>query len=130
MVNVKKCIILFFIIILMQPMAFAFGKKSTMEKIMDSWLGENINTVIDYWGYPTSEQKIAGRKLFHWIDSSYHVYSDQYGINAKEVTCNRTLEVDKKNNVIKWQWEGNTCPATYFIGKKWVNPKNNPWEKK
>ena len=55
----KKFIILFLIILLAQPMSFAFGTKKTMEKIMNSWQGENINSVIDVWGYPSSEKEIA-----------------------------------------------------------------------
>jgi hypothetical protein len=31
--------------------------------------------------------------------------------------------------IIKGSWEGVKCPATYLMGKKWVNPKNNPWDK-
>lgn len=123
----KKYIILFWLIIVIQPMSFAIGTKSTMEKVMGSWNGENINTVINYWGYPTSEQTIAGRRLYHWLDSSYTVSGNQYGVYGGESTCNRTFEVDKNNNIIKWQWTGNSCPATYFTSKKWVNPNSNPW---
>lgn len=125
----RKIVISILAVIIIQPMSFAIGTKSTMCKIMDSWLGEHINTVMDSWGYPSQEKEIAGRKLYYWINSSYVVSGGQYGVYGGESTCNRILEVDKNNKVIKWQWEGNSCPATYFTGKKFVNPNNNPWKK-
>ena len=117
----KKILISILAVIMIQPMSFAIGTKSTMGKIMDSWLGEHINTVMDSWGYPSQEKEIAGRKLYYWINSSYVVSGGQYGVYGGESTCNRILEVDKNNRVIKWQWEGNSCPATYFTGKKFVD---------
>lgn len=125
----KRFLISILIIFLVQPMSFAIGTKKTMEKIMNSWHGENINSVIDVWGYPSSEKDIAGRKLYYWSSSQYVVTGNQYGVYGGESTCNRILEVDKNNNVIKWQWDGNSCPATYTTSKKWVNPNNNPWKK-
>ena len=129
----KKFIILLLLltIILIQPSSFAVGMKNTMGKVMDSWIGENIDTVINSWGYSSSEKEIAGKKLYYWLNSSYVVTGNQYGVYGGESTCNRILEVDKNNIVVKWQWEGNSCPSTYiFSGKKLVNPNNNPWKKK
>ena len=47
-------------------MSFAVGTKSTMNKIMNSWNGEHIDSVIAKWGYPTKESTIAGHKLYIW----------------------------------------------------------------
>lgn len=127
----KKYIAIILTIILIQPVTFAAGMKNTMGKVMDSWIGENIDTVINSWGYPSSEKEIAGKKLYYWLNSSYVVTGNQYGVYGGESICNRILEVDKNNIVVKWQWEGNSCPSTYiFSGKKLVNPNNNPWKKK
>ena len=127
----KKYIAILLNIILIQPVTFAAGMKNTMGKVMDSWIGENIDKVIDSWGYPSSEKEIAGKKLYYWTKSSYVITSNQYGVYGGESTCNRILEVDKNNTVVRWQWEGNSCPSTYiFSGKKFVNPNNNPWKKK
>ncbi len=113
------------------PTAMAIGQKSTMRNIMRSWVGENIDTVIEYWGSPTEEKEIAGRKLFYWKSSYYHISSyDDGTIVGGEICCNRTLEVDKNNIVTHWQWTGNNCPWTYSSAKKLVNPNNNPWKKK
>lgn len=127
--SMNRILILLLIVILIQPMSFAFGAKKTMGNIMDSWVGENIETVIEHWGYPTDEKIIAGKKLYYWTVSSYSVTGNQSYVYGGEATCSRILEVDKNNNVIKWQWSGNSCPITYFTGKKFVNPNNNPWIK-
>ena len=125
----KKLILTILLMTLIPTVSFAIGTKDTMKRIMDSWIGVNLETVIEHWGYPTQEKIIAGKKLYYWINRSYEVSGNQYVVYGGESSCNRILEVDKNNNVIKWQWEGNSCPATYFTGKKFVNPNNNPWRK-
>ena len=85
----KKFLIVLFIITFFPTVSFAIGTKDTMNRIMDSWIGENIETVIDHWGYPTQEKTIAGKKLYYWINSSYTVSGNQYGVYGGESTCNR-----------------------------------------
>lgn len=125
----KKLLLVVFILTIYPTVASAIGTKDTMKRIMDSWIGENLETVIEHWGYPTDEKTIAGKKLYYWTISSYSVTGNQSYVYGGEATCSRILEVDKNNNVIKWQWSGNSCPITYFTGKKFVNPNNNPWRK-
>lgn len=125
----KKLLLVVFILTIYPTVASAIETKDTMKRIMDSWIGENLETVIEHWGYPTDEKTIAGKKLYYWTISSYSVTGNQSYVYGGEATCSRILEVDKNNNVIKWQWSGNSCPITYFTGKKFVNPNNNPWRK-
>ena len=65
----KKPFCLFLLFIIFSSPAFAFGTKKTMEKVMNSWSGEDINTAIEVLGYPTSEKEIANRHLFYWEES-------------------------------------------------------------
>jgi len=126
----KKYIVLLLSLLVLQNCTFAFGTKDTMNKIMNSWIGENINSVIAIWGYPTSEKTVAGRKLYTWSQGST-IGENIWGTAlVEQQTCNRILEVDESNNVKSWQWEGVSCPDLYCTGKKWVNPNNNPWKKK
>lgn len=120
--------------------------KSFMEKALNSWIGYEINDVIETWGYPIEEKNIAGRKLYIWQTSksiyvpqnassnvtSYgygyaHVNTNTYGGYTVNAYCNKTLEVDKNNKIIRWEWQGNDCPGTYIRGKKIVNPENDIW---
>ncbi|MBQ4079027.1 hypothetical protein IJD15_07600 [bacterium] len=123
----KKILVVTFILFLFPLSSFAIGTKSTMEKVMNSWMGEHIDTIIEKWGYPTSEKNIANRKLYYWSQSSYSVSGNQYGVYGGEATCTRIFEVNKFDKVINWQWQGNNCPALYLTSKKWVNPNKNPW---
>lgn len=67
----KKFLSVLIIILLISPHANALGMKSTMNKIMDSWMGEKIEKVFQYWGYPDDERNIAGRNLYYWTSSKF-----------------------------------------------------------
>lgn len=126
----KRYIILILTILLVQPMSFAVGTKSTMNKVMNSWSGEHIDLVIAKWGYPTKENIVAGHKLYIW-DSGSAITENSWGTALLEQqSCTRTFEVDDNNRIINWQWAGVNSPALYFTSKKWVNPNNNPWKQK
>ena len=131
----KKIIILALAIIWLQPTAFAFGKKETMDAVMNSWIGENINTVIRYWGYPTRQTNISGNSAYTWEVTETGVggggYIPEFNMSMPVFSvkwiCTRTLEVDNNYNVIRWDWNGNYCPATHMRAKKYINPNRNPW---
>lgn len=125
----KRALLFLFILLISQNLSYAIGEKDTMDKIMSSWKGESLDTVIDHWGYPTNEKTIAGKKLYYWEVSKYIINTNSQGVYGRELTCNRILEFDENNKVTKWQWNGNKCPGTYFRGKKYVNPNNDPWKK-
>ena len=124
----KKILLIALMLFLTQTSSFAIGAQDTMGKIMNSWKGEHIDSVIDKWGYPTSEKKLAERSLYVW-DQGNVLIEDVLGIGyIQRPSCTRTLEVDSNNIIIKGAWEGVACPITNRAGKKWVNPRNNPWE--
>lgn len=125
----KKPFCLFLLFIIFSSPAFAFGTKKTMEKVMNSWSGEDINTAIEVLGYPTSEKEIANRHLFYWEESQMQFSGNRSGVYGGEYYCTRIFEVDKNNKIISWEWKGNNCPAAYLTSKKWVNPNNDPWKK-
>lgn len=126
----------------MMPLsALAFGSKKTMETIMDSWVGESINSVIKRWGYPTNEKTMAGKTLYYWdweytvknpsytnaqantYGTSTNINAYTYGGGTRNVSCNRILEVDDSGRVVSWQWSGNNCPYTHaYLYKQWMNP--------
>ena len=125
----KKFLLIILTLFLIPTSSLAIGPKSTMEKIMGSWIGEPIDSVIDKWGYPTAEKKITEHSLYIW-DNGTVMVEGLLGISyTQRPACTRTFEVDSNSIIIKGSWEGMECPATYLTGKKWVNPKNNPWSK-
>ena len=88
-----------------------------MDSIMDSWVGYSIDDVIDQWGYPYKEKKIAGRKLFYWRKKTY--------VSGHTFYCYRVLETDKNLIVKKWEWSGGDCPFAPYSKYKseWQNSK-------
>ena len=124
------------------------GTKEFMKKALSSWEGYSIDDVIAHWGYPHDEKNIANRHLLIWrsskniyipqsstanVNNNYYnttVNSTTYGGYTQNYYCTKTFEVDDKNMIIGWQWEGNNCPAMYVLGnKQLVNPQNDPWAK-
>ena len=125
----KKILLIILALLLVQTSSMAIGSRSTMEKIMGSWIGEHIDAVMNKWGYPTTEKKFTEHSLYVW-DNGNVLVEDLLGISySQRPSCTRTFEVDSNNIIIKGTWEGIECPATYLTGKRWVNPKNNPWDK-
>ena len=127
-----------------QP-SFSAGVNKTMTTIIESWIGENINTVINQWGFPSEEKVIAGRKIYVWRDNktidmpsdtsgtinhygntSYY-QGTTFGGQSINAYCNRILEVDKSEKVISGTWEGNNCPFALVLKYKtqWLNQKNS-----
>lgn len=125
----KKFYTTLLILMVFSNPSFAFGTKKTMEKVMDSWIGENIDSAIDFLGYPTAEKEIANRHLFYWEVSQIQVSGNRNSMYGGEYYCTRIFEIDKNKEIISWEWKGNNCPATYLTSKKWVNPNNDPWKK-
>lgn len=122
------------------------GTKEFMNKALSTWIGYSIDDVITHWGYPKEEKNIANRHLFIWqksadiyvpqnttanVNNNYYntiVNSTTYGGYTQNYYCSRIFEVDDKNIITAYQWEGNNCPAMYFFkSKKLVNPQNDPW---
>lgn len=93
------------------------GGFGTMNGIMASWKGAPLDEVISQWGYPSDQQTIAGRKLYHWRDnrriytpptttgtvnaigSTAYVNTTTVGGGYSNWSCTRTLEVNKNNIV-------------------------------
>ena len=123
----KKILISLFIFLIFSGCVYA---NTAMERVMNSWQGENIDTVIKYWGYPSEEKNIAGHKLLYWYQNQnpQYIQTSNYTGTVTQEYCTRILEVNKYNIVSSWQYEGNNCPNFYFTSQSWVNPNNDPWQ--
>ncbi len=136
----KKVMVLCLTTLIFSGAVGAAGMDSTMKAVLNSWVGQNINTVIDKWGYPSEEKTIAGRKLYYWrqdgtfyapteTSGTVNTYGNTSYINAlsyggaQSVSCTRILEVDSEEVVKTGQWQGNNCPITKTLKyRSWVNP--------
>jgi hypothetical protein len=114
------------------------GGMGTMDGIMHSWDGAPLDAVIAQWGYPNQEQTIGGHKLYHWyytksasipatttgtvtaVGNTAFINATTSGGGIVQGACTRTMEVDERNTVIRWQWSGNNCPfAEAFEYSSW-----------
>jgi len=136
----SKILISFFSLIALS----SCSSTKTMNGIMSSWVGSNIDQVIDQWGFPNEEKSINGRKVFIWHHSKQYYLpqtssttgtvnpytgsfnATTYGGGGQTIFgyCDRTLEVDDKKVVKSWEWRGNNCPFAEWMEYKYWRNKN------
>ena len=120
-----------------------------MDKALSSWVGYPVDAIIKSWGYPDSQQNIAGKNVYIWeerntyqqstyekstvkTDKKGRTYVDTYtsGGGTTEYYCKKIIEVNSDNIISGYSYKGNACPAAYyFVGRKLVNPDNDAWKK-
>ena len=86
------------------------------EELLNTWLGQNINTLIDSWGYPeNSFEGPNGNKVYVYSDSeSYTSPTQTYGTTTTggyiySLSCQTFFEVNSSNVIVKWRKKGNNC---------------------
>lgn len=100
-----------------------------MNKAAKSWIGAELEDVINKLGYPTKHDTIAGKELYYWIYKESvrtEFFDDEATTDPQE--CIMIMEADSNNKIINTQASGNICPMFYMVGKKYVNPNNDPWQ--
>ena len=143
----KKVLCTFLFFQLLSITGVYAGVQEFMEKALNSWVGYHINDMINSWGFPTDEKTIANRHIYIWnkawsqyipqrtnstvTPGFYNATVNSYTTGGYNINwyCNKTIEVDSKNNITSWSWEGNACPKNYSNGKGLVNPSNDEWER-
>lgn len=138
----KKILLTLLFMLVAQVTVFAFGVDSTMTTVINSWIGQNINSVIDRWGYPNETREFDGHKLYVWktertVTSSEHTETKPHtdkkgrtyytttttGGETTVYTTERILEVDENGNVVRGKYSGNDLPFTFMgVAKDWLNP--------
>jgi hypothetical protein len=89
---------------------------------LTSWMGANINDVVNSWGYPTKTFKAPnGNTVYLYQSQGTPVYtttaapfSNALFGNYKQTTesvawCNTFFEVDDSSTIINWRFQGNAC---------------------
>lgn len=94
-----------------------------LAKVMDSWLGGDINRLIEQLGAPDRQYRMPnGNRLFTWIDSQsvqlpiimgspYYEGGPTMGFGGDTITysCKFTFSVYPNGRIFSWRMEGNTC---------------------
>ena len=105
----RKLIAVLFILFIFQSCVYA---ESTMSRVMDSWKGENIDTVLKYWGYPNDE-KISGLTVLYNNSSEEMIhYSVSY--YSQPPSYNRLGDYYGQGKIIK--------AGDYILVSSWDKP--------
>lgn len=83
------------------------------EKKLSSWVGKDVNSLIQSWGPPASTYKMPNGDIMYTFFFNGGTVVMPIGNLAYAVnrTC-KTIFIARDNGVIKsWRWEGNACKA-------------------
>tara|TARA_R110000744_G_scaffold354759_1_gene461186 strand:+ start:1395 stop:1766 length:372 start_codon:yes stop_codon:yes gene_type:complete len=108
----------------------ACSTTASYEKILKTWVGHNIDTLVSSWGYPANSFKAPnGNTVYAYSSSGSYTMptntTSTYNVNGNQVYGNSTttggqtlnfwcktfFEVNEKNIITTWSWEGNNCKA-------------------
>lgn len=90
---------------------YADGEKR-YNKILESWMNEDINELIDSWGPPDSQYRMPnGVILFTWVSRIPLLSPPEGGIYMDRDTfsCKTTFSVRENGRIFRWRWEGSIC---------------------
>ena len=97
------------------------------EELMNTWIGANVNKLMEVWGNPTGTfEEPNGNTIYAYTISSNEttqVYSSQNfdvpdapssgtqirGGQSYSFVCNTYFEVNEEKEIVKVEWKGNRC---------------------
>jgi len=94
-------------------MGLAAGCGNFNEQVADSMqqvLGRSLDSVVTRWGPPTEQRVAAGKRLVTWELGADGVTTTP-DADAVGGFCNATVELNSKDLVIGYYWDGNRCAA-------------------
>lgn len=85
--------------------------RGKFEGRLKSWLGSDVNALIEGWGPPSSTYDLPnGRKMLTWSDDrGAYAAPVGGGAIAVRVGCTITFTVGKDSRVEAWRYQGNNC---------------------
>jgi len=97
---------------------FGCATTSAYEKKIATWVGEDVNRLVQVWGPPSSTYVLPNGEgtMYTWMfnggtvaTGNYNYYLDTTTYSAQTYWCKTTFTVNKSNVVTSWRWEGNAC---------------------
>ena len=98
--------------------------------ILDSWMGKDVNNLVNSWGYPQNSFKAPnGNTVYVYGHSGSYtmptqtntthnvvgntVYSNSQTTGGQTLNfwCRTFIEANEQNIIVNWRWEGNNCVA-------------------
>ena len=98
---------------------------ATTEKygqILDSWMGSNIEELMNSWGYPGgSFDSPNGNKVYVYSNTGSYTTPvttstvdgivTTHGGYTLNFSCTTYIETDAFGTIVTWSWKGNNCVA-------------------
>jgi hypothetical protein len=89
------------------------------KKIVQSWVGSDINRLIASWGPPTSTYNMPnGDVVYTWfrqsnesVNTGYNQYTRQIQTNRTSLHCETSFTTDRNGRIYTWSFKGNNCVA-------------------
>lgn len=99
------------LLVLLAAAALSCATSGGYEKVLKSWVGSDISSLIESWGPPSSSYSLPnGRTMYTW-DTSGGAVAVPIGNSVAVVPrrCKTTFTVDLSGVVRAWRYEGNMC---------------------
>lgn len=81
------------------------------EDALNTWIGSDINALIEGWGPPASTFDLPdGRKMYSWYYDGGVVAVPVAGtVYGRRRNCQTTFTVSTTGSVESWRYQGNAC---------------------
>lgn len=87
------------------------------EKVLKSWMGNDVNGLIASWGPPSDEYVMPnGTKMYTWLRvggtrvvANYNEHLNMVTAGSVTYWCKTTFTVTPSGVIQNWRWEGNAC---------------------
>lgn len=131
--------------LMLAPLALVgCSSTDTMGRIVGSWQGENVDTVVRQWGIPDRQYKTAsGSTIYEWgsgtsaalptistttgsVSSTGYVQATTFSSPSYiSGTCTRQLTADQSGRIVDGAWQGGDCCVMAIAGRcaSWLNPR-------
>lgn len=86
-------------------------------RIMNEWVGHDVNEMIDSWGPPQNVYVMSnGNKVYTWERHSSPMAMSNYNYHAVytysfQYWCKTNFTVSKHGTIIGWNAHGNACKS-------------------
>lgn len=117
--TISYCVRVFILLVIVSFVVTSCATTEGYKKIVQSWVGSNVNQLINQWGPPTGEYKMPnGHIVYTWIregqrqvNTGYNRYTNQIQTSTSSLHCETSFTADASGKIYTWQFKGNNCVA-------------------
>jgi len=87
------------------------------EKVLNSWMGGDVNRLMASWGPPSDEYVMPNAsRMYTWlwiggtkVVANYNQYLNMVTAGSVTYWCKTTFTTSQAGVITNWRWEGNAC---------------------